>query len=78
MSLYTAIIKSRLVSQLIDSSGHLDALPAITMLRKLCNHPLLIAGDLDKNACSEINPDLLSRVNSSAVDASLSGLPPDL
>lgn len=37
-----------MISQLISGSSSLDALPAITLLRKLCNHPHLITDDPEK------------------------------
>lgn len=46
--MYQSIVKSRIVSQLITGTGALDALPAITLLRKLCNHPHLVADDMHK------------------------------
>ena len=48
ISVYASIVRSRMVSQLLSGSSNLDALPAITLLRKLCNHPHLIIDDLEK------------------------------
>ena len=48
VTVYSSIVKSRMISQLISGSSSLDALPAITLLRKLCNHPHLITDDLEK------------------------------
>ena len=43
VTLYQKILMSKSVRNLFSASAGFDALPAITMLRKLCNHPSLIS-----------------------------------
>ena len=62
-----------MVSQLLSSTGSLDVLPAITMLRKLCNHPLLVTEDLDKCCNAGIDPHMLDDDRAAAADPDLSG-----
>ncbi len=62
-----------MVSQLISGSGSLDALPAITLLRKLCNHPHLVTDDLEKWQHLEVDGQLLAASTPSAANACLSG-----
>ena len=49
IKLYRAILKSKLVrGLLLEGRGEgIDALPAISMLRKLCNHPCLLTSTAD-------------------------------
>ena len=62
-----------MVSQLISGSSSLDALPAITLLRKLCNHPHLIINDLEKWQHLEIDSQLLTATTESQATSKLSG-----
>ena len=62
-----------MVSQLISGSSNLDALPAITLLRKLCNHPHLIIDDLEKWQHLEIDSQLLTTTAESLAISKFSG-----
>lgn len=67
VSWYQKVVASRLVKNLISGAGAFDALPAITLLRKICNHPSLLSAEerqqfegtglLDGPNASEPNPD---------------------
>lgn len=48
VKLYQAVLKSKPVRSLLRAEGEgIEALPAITMLRKLCNHPCLLESTAD-------------------------------
>ena len=48
VSLCSKILRSKLVSSLLAGCGSVDALSAITLLRKLCNHPALVASQMEQ------------------------------
>jgi len=56
VNVYSKILRSKIVSPLLTGLGAIDALPAITLLRKLCNHPHLVAAQMEE--ASDINAPL--------------------
>lgn len=73
VKLYASIIKSRAVSQLLNG-GAGNALPTITLLRKLCNYPGLVAEDLDSSSDHDIDEELVNLRQPGSVMAQLSGM----
>lgn len=51
VAVYRAVLKSQTITSLLYSSGTSDTgvLPAITILRKLCNHPRLLMSTSDSS-----------------------------
>lgn len=60
LSLYSNFLRSKRMNQLLFGHGGGDSegvLPAITILRKVCNHPKLLMHDKAANSAEEQQPE---------------------
>lgn len=66
MKLYQTILDSKLVSSLLSPAGGLGALLAISLLRKLCNHPSLLSSDAAADPLAALQQPDRDQLNSSS------------